>query len=252
MRAMRFQDKVAFITGAGAGLGREFARALAAEGAAIAAVDIDAAAAEATAKELSTLGPRAIALDCDVSDRAQVEQAAARAVDGLGGIDILINNAGLHVMRYNQPFSRMPEADLRRLLDVNVVGVVNGSVACREALRARRGTIVNIASMAGYLNNTPYGVSKLAVRGLTVALAREFAPDEIRVNAIAPGMVDTDAVKEGMPEAMKRHVIEDLQVIHRPGTTRDIVSAMLFLCSDDSSFVTGETLKVSGGAPLFI
>lgn len=249
---MRFQDKVAFITGAGAGLGREFARALAAEGAAIAVVDIDAAAAEATAAELASRGQRAIAIGCDVSERAQGERAAARAVEALGGIDILINNAGLHVMRYNQPFAKTPEADLRRLLDVNVVGVVNCAVACREALRARRGTIVNIASMAGYMSNTPYGVSKLAVRGLTIGLARELAPDEIRVNAIAPGMVDTDAVKEGMPAAMKRHVIDELQVIHRPGTTRDIVSAMLYLCSDESSFVTGETLKVSGGAPLFI
>jgi 3-oxoacyl-[acyl-carrier protein] reductase len=247
---MRFGGKVAFITGGAVGFGRAFARGLAAEGASVALADIDRTAAEQTAKEMADLGLRAIALECDVASDSQVERAVATAVEELGGIDFLINNAGKHLTKYNQPFSVLPGRDLRDLFDVNVFGVVNCSVACRRPMRARGGgVIVNIASIAGHLHVTPYAVSKLAVRGLTVALAGEFAPDGIRVNAISPGLMATENAMMDLPGEMVRDFVDNRQLVHRLGRMEDVVATMLFLCSEEASFITGETIKVSGGYP---
>lgn len=249
----RFRDRVAFITGGAIGFGRAFARALASEGAAIAIADLDAEGGERTAAELRSAGHRAVAVRCDVADEDEVQAAVEATVSELGGIDILLNNAGLHLTKYNQPFSDLPRSDLRRLLDVNVVGVVNCSVACREPMRQRGGgAIVNISSIAGYMSPTPYGVSKLAVRGLTIALAGELATDGIRVNAVAPGLTATESAMDDLPQELVDEFVQRLQLVHRVGTMDDIVSAVLFLCSDEASFITGETLKVSGGYPLGI
>ena len=170
-----------------------------------------------------------------------------------GGIDILINNAGKHLTKYNQPFSVLERDELRALFDVNVIGVVNCSVAARPSMAARGGgTIVNISSMASYLSGTPYSVSKLAVRGLTIAFAQEFAPDHIRVNGIAPGLMATENAMDDLPQELVDQFVNQLQLVPRLGQMDDIVRALLFLCSEDSSFVTGETLKVTGGYPLFL
>lgn len=251
--AMRFEGKVAFITGGAVGFGRAFARAFVAEGAAVVIADIDGAAGEATAAELRQSGAKAIAVTCDVADEHQVDAAVAAAVDELGGIDICVNNAGLHLLHYNQPFSVLSRSDLRALLDVNVVGVVNCTVACRQSMRERGGgAVLNISSIAGYMVPSPYGVSKLAVRGLTIALAGELAPDRIRVNAIAPGLMATENAIEGLPQEMVDDFVNNRQLVHRLGTMDDIVSAALYLCSDEAGFITGETLKVGGGYPLAI
>jgi 3-oxoacyl-[acyl-carrier protein] reductase len=248
---VRFAGHVVFITGGAIGFGRAFGRAFSSEGAAIVIADIDADAGERTARELRDEGRRALALVCDVADEKAVESAVAHTVAELGGVDILVNNAGLHLTRYNQPFSVLPRADLRHLLDVNVVGVVNCTLACRETMRARGGgAIVNISSIAGYLATSPYGVSKLAVRGLTVALATELAADGIRVNAVAPGLIGTENALDDLPAELVAELVENRQLVHRLGTMDDIVSAVLFLCSDEASFVTGETIKISGGYPL--
>ena len=247
----RFHGEVAFITGGAAGFGRAFARALSSEGAAVVLVDIDAGAAEATAAELRNEHARAIAVPCDVADENQVDAAVARAVAEFGGVDILINNAGLHLTKYNQPFSVLSRADVRELFDVNVVGVINCTLACRQSMRDRGGGVVlNISSMAGFMNVTPYGVSKLAVRGLTVSFATELAPDRIRVNGIAPGLMNTENALADLPDALIEDIIRDRQLVHRIGTMDDVVSAMMFLCSAEASFITGETVKVSGGYPL--
>ncbi|ORX01685.1 SDR family NAD(P)-dependent oxidoreductase [Mycolicibacillus trivialis] len=248
---MRFHGKTALVTGGAAGLGRDFARALTDEGAAVAIADIDGAAAQRTANELNDDGGRVWAVTCDVADEDQVDAAVAATVERFGGVDILVNNAGLHLMRYNQPFGVLSRADIRTLFDVNVIGVVNCTLACRDPMRARGGgVVVNLSSVAGYLNVTPYGVSKLAVRGLTVAFATELAADGIRVNAIAPGLTDTANARENLPSSLVEHIVAERQLVHRLGTTGDVVAALLYLCSEDSSFVTGETLRVSGGYPL--
>ena len=248
---MRFDGKTAFITGGAIGFGRAFARALVAEGASVVIADVDLDAATATAAELDGSGARALAVRCDVAMEDEVDAAVAAAVARFGGIDILINNAGRHLMKYNQPFTQLTRRDVRELFEVNVIGIVNCTVACREPMRSRGGGVVlNISSIAGYLATSPYGVSKLAVRGLTVAFATELASDRIRVNAIAPGLMATENAMADLPQELVDRFVADLQLVKRLGQMDDIVSAMMFLCSDDASFVTGETLRVSGGYPL--
>ena len=251
--ANRFEGRVAFITGGAVGFGRTFARGLCGEGAAVVLADIDLDSAAETAAALTGQGYSAVAVRCDVSREDEVERSVAEAVSAVGGIDILINNAGLHLTKYNQPYSVLPRDELRALLEVNVVGVVNCSLACRESMARRgHGAIINISSISGHSPTTPYGMSKLAVRALTQAFATEFAPDGIRVNAISPGLMATENALVDLPAEMVRDFAENRQLVHRTGTMDDIVNVMLFLCSDQASFITGETLKVSGGYPLGI
>ena len=263
---MRFEGRAAVITGGAIGFGRAFARALVAEGATVVVADIDVDMAEHTAAELVSAGSLgalpsqaggpparggAIAVDCDVADAERVAAAVDAAIERFGGIDIVINNAGLHLTKYNQPFGVLSRKEIRSLFDVNVMGVINVTLACRDSMRERGGGVVlNISSMAGYMSATPYAVSKLTVRGLTVAFATELAPDRIRVNAIAPGLMNTENALADLPKPLIDEFTQRLQLVRRLGTMDDIVSAMLFLCSDEASFITGETLKVSGGYPL--
>jgi 3-oxoacyl-[acyl-carrier protein] reductase len=248
---MRFENRTAMITGGAIGFGRAFARALVAEGASVVIADIDADMAERTAASLVSNGGQAIAVDCDVADTERVDAAIDAAIERFGGIDIVINNAGLHLMKYNQPFGMLSRNEIRSLFDVNVMGVINATLACRDSMRQRGGGVVlNISSMAGYMSATPYAVSKLTVRGLTVAFATELAPDRIRVNAIAPGLMNTENALADLPTPLIDEFVQRLQLVHRLGKMDDVVSAMLFLCSDEASFITGETLKVSGGYPL--
>jgi 3-oxoacyl-[acyl-carrier protein] reductase len=250
---MRYDGKVAFITGGGVGFGRAFARALAAEGASIVIADIDGAAGQTLAEALEAAGTPALSVVCDVADEHQVQAGVDATIARFGGIDILINNAGKHLTRYNQPFSVLEREELRALFDVNVIGVVNCSVAVRPSMAARGGGVMlNISSMAAYMNVTPYSVSKLAVRGLTIAFATEFAGDAIRVNGISPGLMATENAMDDLPTAMVDEFVNERQLIPRLGQMDDIVKAMLYLCSDESSFITGETLKVTGGFPLFL
>jgi len=250
---MKHQGKVAFITGGAIGFGFAFAEALAAEGASIVIAEINMESANKAVAKLTAAGHRAIAVDCDVADDVAVDTAIAKAIAEFGGIDILINNAGLHLTKYNQPFSTLSRADVRALFDVNLMGVVNCSVGCLESMRSRGGgNIVSISSMAGNMSSSPYGVSKLAVRGLTIAFAREFADAGIRVNAISPGLMATESAMADLPEAMVTSIINDMQAIHRLGEVADIVNMMMFLISDQASFITGETFKVSGGAALSV
>ena len=248
---MRFEEKVAFITGAAVGFGRAFAEALASEGAAIVIADIDGEAGERAAKELEASGYQALAATCDVADEHQVQAAVDAGVERFGGIDVLINNAGKHLMKYNQPFGLLGMDEVRVLFDVNVIGVIACTLACQPSMAARGGgSVLNISSIAGHMSATPYGVSKLAVKGLTIALAREMSGSNIRVNAIAPGLMATENAVGELPDELFDQFINQNQLVHRRGEMRDIVSAMLYLCSEEASFITGETLSVSGGFPL--
>jgi len=249
----RFDGKVAFVTGGAQGFGAAFCRSLATQGASVVIADIDDHRGGIAADELNASGFEALTVNCDVADEKSVAGAVARAVDRFGGIDVLINNAGLHLTRYNQPFSTIPREDMRALFDVNVFGIVNTSTACLEPMRSRGGgAIVNISSMAAYNPITAYGVSKLTVRALTIALAHDFASAGIRCNAIAPGLIGTDSALADLPRPFVDSIVEDRQLVHRLGHVDDIVAMADYLCSDQSSFVTGETFKVSGGTPLWI
>ena len=246
------QGKVAVITGGGRGFGKAFGAALAARGAHVVLADIDGAAAADAAAEIAGKGGSADAAECDVADEASVAAVIDAVTTRHGGIDVLVNNAGLPSAAYNKPSAEIGIAGLRRLFDVNVIGTYICSLAARPAMSGRAGAaIVNISSSAAYANRAAYGVSKLAVRGVTVQLAREFAADGIRVNAIAPGLIFTDTIRAELPKDEAARVMGQ-QVLPREGEERDIVDALLFLVSPAASFVTGETLRVTGGFALTV
>jgi 3-oxoacyl-[acyl-carrier protein] reductase len=246
MTESRFTGRVALITGSGQGIGRAFADAFSAEGARIVIADIDAGAALAAAKEIEDAGGQALGIAVDVADEDSVRDMVAASVDRFGGVDILVNNAGLHMGKYNL-CSTLPVEDWRRLLDVNVIGPVLCSRYCRESMASRGGgVILNQSSTAAYLGVGAYGISKLALNGVTMSLAAEFAPDGIRVVGIAPGMVASEAVLERLEESNKALVLNG-QLIKRFAAVDDLVGMALMLCSDASSFVTGQTMLVDGG-----
>ncbi|MFI1031700.1 SDR family NAD(P)-dependent oxidoreductase [Streptomyces sp. NPDC020951] len=245
------RGKVALVTGGGRGFGKAFSDALSALGAHVVLADIDGAAATEAAAELTAKGRSASGVACDVADEAAVDAVVREVAERHGGLDVLVNNAGLHAA-YNRPFTELGLTAVRRVLDVNVMGVVICSLAAREAMKGRAGaSIVNISSAAAYANRSVYGVSKLAVRGLTVSFAREFAADGIRVNAIAPGLIFTGAVRAQLSPAEADRVLGE-QILRQEGREQDIVEALLYLVSSRASFVTGETLRVTGGFALSV
>jgi NAD(P)-dependent dehydrogenase (short-subunit alcohol dehydrogenase family) len=251
--AMPYAGKVAVVTGGARGFGLGFVRALTSEGASAVIADVDIEEAQRAAALLQAQGASVLAVACDVTNEVAVQAAMQETVKAFGGLDILINNAGLHLNHYSRPFTDLPRVDTRAVFEVNVMGVINCSVAARPFMRERGGgVILNLASIAGYSLAGPYGVSKLAVRGLTVSLAREFAPDGIRVNSVAPGLTATETVMGDLPTEMVEQFVNDLQLIKRLGQPKDIIEAAMFLCSPRASFITGETLRVSGGFPLSI
>jgi 3-oxoacyl-[acyl-carrier protein] reductase len=171
-----------------------------------------------------------------------------RVVDERGGIDVLVNNAGLQLGNWNEGIG-LDHDGWRRLLDVNVLGALVCAQQCRPAMAGRPGAVVvNQTSVAaGSAAFGAYGVSKLALEGLTRVLARDLAPDGIRVNALAPGVIVTEELEaEGDPEFV-RTIVEERQLVHRRGSPADLVETLFYLCSDASAFVTGQTVVVDGG-----
>ncbi|ALJ18891.1 SDR family NAD(P)-dependent oxidoreductase [Microbacterium sp. No. 7] len=245
--------KVAVVTGAGAGFGEAFVRDLAADGARVAVLDLDGVRAAGIAASIRDAGGDALPFGCDVADEAGIADVARRIGQQWGGVDVLVNNAGLHSAEYNRAFGELGVARTRRLFDTNVMGVIVCTLAFRPLMGDRDGAaIVNLSSVAGFNSANAYGVSKLAVRGLTVSFAQELAADGIRVNAIAPGLIATERIREDFPEEMFTTFARDRQCVHRTGEVRDVVAAMRYLCSDAASFVTGEVLRVSGGYQLSV
>lgn len=244
--------KIAVVTGAARGFGKAFSEALAARGVTVLMADIDLAAAEAGARRICAAGGNAAAVECDVSDEASVSAVMRLVANDYGGLDILINNAGLHSEEYNVPMSKAGVEKLRRLFDVNQMGTIICTLAAIPLMEGRQGAaIVNIASAAAYLCSSAYGVSKLAVRGLTMAFARELGPNGIRVNAIAPGLIMTETIRTELNPATIAYV-KSQQALDFEGEESDIVAAMLYLTSSSARFITGETLKIGGGFTMAI
>jgi NAD(P)-dependent dehydrogenase (short-subunit alcohol dehydrogenase family) len=238
----RFIDKSVIVTGAGNGIGHRYAQAFADEGAAVTVADIDGDAAQAAAKGIDG----SFAVTVDVADEESVAAMVAATVDRFGGVDVLVNNAGLHMGQYNLT-STLPLADWRRLFDVNVFGAVLCARHCRTSMAERGGgVILNQSSNSSYLGVGAYSISKLALNGVTLSLAQEFAPDNIRVVGIAPGMVASDAVLERLEDVHKKAVL-GTQLVKRWGSPDDLVDMVLLLCSDGTSFMTGQTVVVDGG-----
>ncbi len=242
-----WQGRTAVITGGGRGFGKAFGTALSREGAHAVLVDLDGDAARAAAREISESGGSAEGIAGDVTDETRMAEIMKQAAENHGGIDLLVNNAGLHSDEYGQPILKMGVAKIRRLFDVNVIGVVCCTLAAYPYMKGRAGaSIVNISSSAAHLGGSAYGDSKLAVAGLTISFARELGPYGIRVNAISPGLMLTETIREELPEATKQRV-RAMQLIEEDGLEEDIVEALLYLASGKARFVTGETLRVTGG-----
>lgn len=242
-----WKGRTAVITGGGRGFGKAFGVALAREDAHVVLVDLDGDAAQAAAAEIRQSGGSAEGLAGDVTDEARMAQVMAQSAAKHGGIDLLVNNAGLHSDEYGQSILKMGLAKVRRLFEVNVIGVVCCTLAAYPHMKGRAGaSIVNISSSAAHLGGSAYGDSKLAVAGLTISFARELGAHGIRVNAISPGLMLTETIRQELPEATKQRV-RAMQMIEEDGLEEDIVEALLYLASSRARFVTGETLRVTGG-----
>ena len=265
--------RVAHVTGGSRGLGRADALTLARAGADVAIADIQVESDEAdvaewgplaqvakaqgivytesTAREIEALGRRALAIKCDVTDRAQVDATVARVVDELGSLDILVNNAGTldHAAQFPNQSPELWDRDLR----VNLTGAFNCAQAAWPHLReSGRGRIVNMASVAGTLGGfgqASYSTTKAGLLGLTRTLAMEGGRHGITCNAIVAGIIGTEAFHFANPEMNER--IAARTVFKRPGDPQDVANAIAFLCSDLAAYVTGVGLHVSGGIELF-
>jgi 3-oxoacyl-[acyl-carrier protein] reductase len=266
--------RVALVTGGSRGLGRADALTLARAGADVVIADIQiesdagdeaerygplAQAARAqglvyseeTAKEIQGMGRRAAAIKCDVADRRQVEQTVEQVVGDLGSVDILVNNAGTldHLGQLGDQRPELWERDLR----VNLTGAFNCAQAVWPHMRERSwGRIVNMASVAGTLGGfgqASYSTTKAGLLGLTRTLALEGARHGITCNAIVPGIIATEAFNFGNPDMNERMI--GRTAMRRPGEPQEVANAIVFLCSDLASYITGVALNVSGGIELF-
>ncbi len=245
---VRFAGRIVVVTGGGRGIGRVYARSFAAEGAIVVVASRDADSVARTVEIITTEGGLAIAAPLDVTDDRAVRGVVERVVEERGGIDVLVNNAGLQLGRWNDGIG-LDHDGWRRLLDVNVLGALVCAQQCRPAMAGRPGAVVvNQTSVAaGSAAFGAYGVSKLALDGLTRVLARDLAPDGIRVNALAPGVIVTEELEAEGDAAFVRKIVEERQLVHRRGSPTDLVETLFYLCSDASTFVTGQTVVVDGG-----
>ena len=248
----RFDGRIAIVTGSAQGIGLGIARRLSAEGASVALLDLDGSATSVLAESMPG---RAIGVECDVSEAESVDAAVEQVVADLGGVHILVNNAG--ITRDSMLF-RMAEADWDLVLAVNLKGPFLMTRATQKYLVAQRyGKILNLSSVSalGYKGQANYSAAKMGIQGFTRTLALELGPLGVNANAIAPGFVATpmtDAAAQRLnmtPEEFQATAAKAIPV-RRVGFPEDIAAAASFLCSDEASYITGQTLYVDGGGKL--
>jgi NAD(P)-dependent dehydrogenase (short-subunit alcohol dehydrogenase family) len=245
---MLLKDKVCVVTGAASarGLGKASARMMAEQGAYIVIADLDGEAAAAAAADITKRG---FGMACDVTDLDACRRAAEEVLERAGRIDVLVNNAGI-----SQPLKLMDvsQADYDKVLDVSLRGALNMSQAVMPSMRSRRsGSIICMASVSGQQGGGLFGgphycAAKAGVMGLARAMAKEFGPDGIRVNSIAPSWMDTD-ITAGMSDEAREKIIASVP-LGRGGKAEDVAGVVLFLASDLSAYVTGTTIDVNGGS----
>ncbi len=244
---MNLVNKVAIVTGAGRGIGKAIAIALAREGANIIAIDVDIQTAEEVAKEIKSLDRQALAIQVDVSDSKEVNRMVQLVLKKFKRVDILVNNAAI-IKRGS--IEDLTEEDWDRVMDVNLKGAFNCTKAVVGTMKKQRyGKIVNISSIAGKIGDLAsapcYGASKAGMTCLAKSLARELASYNINVNVVAPHAIETDMSKE-WSEEKRKSIIADIP-LGRLGEPEDVAEAVVFLVSDKAKFITGEVLDVNGG-----
>ncbi len=250
--SFRLDGKVAVVTGGNQGLGEAFAHALAEVGAEVAIAARSRERSELVATSIRDKGGRAIAVELDVTDPAQAERMLETVTRELGPVDVLVNNAGTC---HHQPAAEVPLEEWHDVFNVNVHGLwYCAQTVGRQMIERQSGVIVNIGSMSGYIVNRPqmqpaYNASKAAVHHLTKSLAAEWAPYNVRVNALAPGYMRTDMAPVDRPE-FRRNWIEDAPM-QRAGLPEELGPSLVYLASDASSFMTGTILVVDGGYTLW-
>jgi NAD(P)-dependent dehydrogenase (short-subunit alcohol dehydrogenase family) len=248
----QLQDKVAIVTGAARGLGRAYAEAMASEGAAVLVCDVNSC--DETVSAIVKNGGKAEGIVTDIASMDSCTAMASHAVGAFGKIDILVNNAALYGGLKGGRFEQLDEAQWDAVMNINVKGLWQCCKAVVDPMRASGGgSIINISSLAAVFG-LPYGMdyvaSKAAVIGMTRAMARELGKDRIRVNAVAPSAVMTEGTEEFFGEKLEKakQVIASGQVIQRNLEPADLTGTILYLASDSSAFVTGQTHMVDGGS----
>lgn len=245
------KDKVAIVTGARRGMGKAHALVLAKAGAKVVVSDISQEECDEVVKEIKKNNGEAIAIKCDVSDKAEVDDLVKKTIEKWGKVDIFVNNAGILQFK---PFLDLTEEDWDKVLDVNLKGYfLCAQAAAKEMVKQKSGSIINIASIAmgqvgvGFPTLSHYSASKGGIVALTETIAAELAPYNIRVNAVAPGGIDTPmvgAIKDN-PQAMEGTLSRI--PMKRLGKPEEVANLVLFLASDASSYMTGSTVVIDGG-----
>ncbi len=244
------KDRVVIITGAGQGIGRVFAKAFALAGAKVVIAERNEKTAAAVAGEILAANGQALAITTDVADEASIKEMVQLTEDEFGRVDVLINNAGIFSTLEMRPFDQIPLEEWEQVLKVNLTGPFLCARAVLPAMRrAKWGRIINIASGAvrlGRPNYLHYIATKSALMGMSLSMARELGPDNITVNAILPGATFTEIERKTVTPAQKERIVA-MQCIPRAETPQDLVGAALFLASDASSFITGQSINLDGG-----
>ena len=241
--------RVVIVTGAARGLGRDYARMFARDGAKVALADVNSEAVTAAARDLAAdvSGADVVAITVDVTDAESIAAMVAAVITKWGTVEILINNAGIWGDLEPAPLSATKPSYFDFVLSVNLRGPLLCTQAVLEPMRKQRwGRIINISSMGAYMPSGVYGVSKLGLNQMTFALATELGPDGITVNAVAPGPIDNEATRGQLPEAGIQKMISGT-AMKRMGTSQDLYGMIRYLASTEADWVTGQTFLVNGG-----
>jgi 3-oxoacyl-[acyl-carrier protein] reductase len=241
------EGKVAVVTGAGGGIGEEYAKRLSGEGAKVVIAEIDEQKGSAVASSIVEGGGEALFVRTDVSSEDSTQEMAAAAIETFGGIDFLVNNAALFGGMKTESMMQVDWDYYKKFMDINMDGALLCSRACYGSMSQRGGgSIVNQSSTAAWMGVGYYGLAKYGINGLTHCLSRELGRMNIRVNAIAPGPTDTEALNAQTPKGYMDNMVAQIP-ISRLGQPKDMAEACLWLLSDASSWVSGQLLGVDGG-----
>lgn len=242
----RFDGRTAIVTGAAQGIGEAYARALAAEGASVVVADLNRELGETVAKQIASDGGAAAFKEVDVAEPDSALELAAFTIDRFGSVEHLVNNAAIYGGMKLDSLLTVPWDYYKKFMSVNMDGALNVCRAVVPHMRAAGGSIVNQSSTAAWVYSNFYGLAKVGINGLTQQLAFELGWSKIRINAIAPGPIDTEATRTVTPANIVSDVVKRIP-LQRMGTPDDLAGMCLFLLSDEASWITGQIFNVDGG-----